>query len=111
MTVDAGSAQLLFLDHARMTGMAVEICVCPFQRKLETRQVIEVADFPDIVAVTVAAGRPQSADVFVIRLVAAVAVLRNGGLEIAAAVAIAATYARVLAQKRKAGFARVIEFL
>lgn len=111
VTVDALRTELLVLGHRGMTGVTIELRVRALEGKFEARQMVEVRDFPDIIAVTVAARRAQATDVFVIGLMATGAILRDRIVQIAAAMAVAAADPGVAPEQGKAGFPSMVEFL
>jgi len=111
MAVDASGTQLLIFRHRSVAGVAIEPGVRPLEREFEACQVVEIGHPPELIAVTVTTGRSESADMLIVRFVAARAILGYGILEIAAAVTIATADPGVLAQKRKPGLAGMIEFL
>ena len=77
MATRAVGAELLHLCDARMAGVAIELRVGSFKRKVESGGVIEARDLPQVVSVAVGAGGSEPSYVPVVRLVAAVAVLRD----------------------------------
>jgi hypothetical protein len=95
MAIDALRAELLIFHDARMTYVAVEIRMRAFEGELEARQVIEIGDPPEVIAVAVAARRSQSAHVLVVRFVTAGAILRNRVFQVSAAMAVTAADPRV----------------
>ncbi len=95
MAASAFGAELLILRDARMTSVAIEVRVRPLEREVKSCRVIEARHPPAIISVTVRTIRPKPSGVAVVCLVTTVAILRDGLLEIAAAVAILAAEARV----------------
>ncbi len=111
MAAGAVGRELLCLRHAGMTGVAIELRVRSFQRKVEPGCVIEARCFPGVVAVAVGALGPEPPHVPIVGFVAAVAVLRDGILEVAGAMAFLAADACVTSEQGEAGLPRVIELL
>ena len=111
VAVDASRAQLLILRYGRVTGVAVELGVRACQGKLEAYEMVELGDPPEITAMTVPTGWPQSADMLVVRLMASGAILRYRIVQIPAAMTITTPDPRMFALQGESGLARVVEFL
>src|SRR5262249_34888705 len=79
--------ELLRLGDARMAGVAIELGVSAFEREVEPGGVIEARNLPEVVPVAVGARGSEPSEVPVVRLVTAVAVLRDRIFEVAGAMA------------------------
>ena len=111
MATRAVDTELLHLCDARMAGVAIELRVGSFKRKVESGGVIEARYLPQVVSVAVGAGGSEPSYVPVVGLVTAVAVLRDGILEVAGAMALLTADMCVAPEQGEAGLPRVIELL
>lgn len=109
MAIDALCAELLVFHHVAVAHVTIERGVGSQQREFESLQMVKARDSPDIAVVAVRALRPQPAHMFVIRLVATDAILRDRVLQIAAAVAVATADPCVFAIQGETGLAGMVK--
>ena len=110
MTIDALLAQFLRRRHGAVAGVAVKLGVHALQGEVVARRVIQIRYAPLIIVVAIAAFRAEAGRMRVVGPMAAVAILGNLVLVIAAAMAGCAVDLVVRAQQLEAGFFEMIVF-
>ena len=110
MTIDALLAQFLCRCHGAVAGMAVELGVHALQGEIVACRVIQIRYAPLLIVVAIAAFRAEAGGVRVVGTMAAVAILGNLVLIIAAAMTGAAVDPVVHAEQLEAGFLEMIVF-
>lgn len=110
MTIDALLAQFLRRSHGTVAGMAIELGVNALQGEVVARSVIQIRYAPLVIVVAIAAFRAEASGVRVVGPMAAVAILGNFVLVVAAAMAGGAIDLIVRAEQLEAGFFEVIVF-
>ena len=109
MAGDAVGAQFLLGRDRGVAGVAIELLVHADQRKLGARQVIIGHRLPDQIFMAIVALLPEAPGVRIVSLVAAVAVLGNLVLHVAAAVAADTINLRMTPEQRESGLLLVVE--
>jgi hypothetical protein len=110
MTVHAALAELLRRRNGAVAGVTIELGVRALQVEVVPACVIQTRYAPPFIVVAVAAFRAEAGRVRVVGTVAAIAVLRNFFLVVAAAMTGGAADPVMRAEQIEAGFLEVIEF-